>query len=547
MTALLPAAANLAELRARFRWEIPDSYNMAVAVCDRWAARHPHQVAIIYAPGERGDGNAVTTITYQQLRAQSNQLANLLTHLGVAAGDRIGILLPQHPYTAVAHIAAWKMAAISIPLFMLFGEEALCHRLEDSAAKIVITNRLGAARLGDLRGQLPALTQLLCIDGAVGGALDLPAALSAARRDFTVAITTADTPALIIYTSGTTGQPKGALQAHRSLLGHLPGVEMSHNLLPQPGDKIWTPADWAWIGGLMDVLMPALYHGVPIVAKPSEKFVGAEAIAFINRHSIRNVFLPPTALKMMRMAMVADTSCRVTAPLRSIASAGEALGAELLAWGKTELGLAINEFYGQTECNMIVSACAALAEPQAGVMGTPVPGHEVSVIDSTGQPLGVGAIGQIAVRAPDPVMFLNYWNNATATRAKYLGEWLLTGDSGVLTSDGALRFIGREDDVITTAGYRVGPGEIENCLLGHPAVAIAAVVGKPDPTRTEIVKAFIKLNPGVAATAQLQRELQQWVKTRLAAHEYPREIAFIDTFPLTTTGKIIRRELRELG
>jgi acetyl-CoA synthetase len=286
---------------------------------------------------------------------------------------------------------------------------------------------------------------------------------------------------LIIYTSGTTGQPKGALHAHRVLLGHLPGVEMSHDFLPQPGDRIWTPADWAWIGGLLDVLLPALHHGVPVVSKRFTKFTAEAAFGLIRRYEIRNAFLPPTALKIMRAAT--DPAQGRQVEMRSVASGGETLGAELLDWGRKVLGVTINEFYGQTECNMIVSSCGAIMDAVPGVMGQPVPGHELEVIDASGQPAPQGETGMIAVKRPDPVMFLGYWQNEDATRAKFIGDWLVTGDQGQREPDGRIRFVGRDDDVINSAGYRIGPGEIEDCLMRHPAVEMAAVVGKPDEQR----------------------------------------------------------------
>ncbi len=310
--------------------------------------------------------------------------------------------------------------------------------------------------------------------------------------------TRADDPALIIYTSGTTGLPKGALHAHRVLLGHLPGVEMGFDLLPQPGDRIWTPADWAWIGGLLDVLMPALHHGVPVVAKRFEKFTGEAAFALIRDYGIRNAFLPPTALKMMRAVAGAGSGRQVE--MRSVASGGETVGAELLSWGREVLGVTINEFYGQTECNMIVSSCAAIMDAVPGVMGRPVPGHEVEVIDAAGQPAPDGVQGMIAVKRPDPVMMLGYWADEEATRGKFIGDWLITGDQGVREPDGRLRFVGRDDDVISSAGYRIGPGEIEDCLMRHQAVEMAAAVGKPDALRGEIVKVYVVLKarlPGV--------------------------------------------------
>lgn len=526
------------KIRDRFSWDIPEYYNIGVDVCDRWADAAPDQVAIIH---EHGDWQE--EFTYQQLKARSNQLANLLTRLGIERGDRVGILLPQNPYTAISHIAVYKLGAIAVPMFTLFGRDALQFRLADSAAKVVITHAQGAHNLAEISDQLPDLQNILCIEGNQFGAIDLVKEIARHSEDYRAQNTQADEPALIIYTSGTTATPKGALLAHRSLLGHLPGVEMSHDLFPQAGDKIWTPADWAWIGGLMDVLMPALHHGVAVVSCRFSKFTGEAAFALIDKHQIRNAFLPPTALKMMRAVSMAQS--HVATPLRTIASGGETLGAELLQWGRETFGVTINEFYGQTECNMIVSGCGSLFPPEPGVMGFPAPGHDVQVISERGEIVAPGKIGNIAVRAPDPVMFLGYWNNAEKTRQKFLGEWMLTGDKGITQKNGAIKFVARDDDVITSSGYRIGPGEIEDCLLGHPAVQMAAVIGKPDPMRTEIVKAFIKLNDGYQQSEQLMGELQQWVKVRLSAHEYPREIEFVESLPQTTTGKIIRRLLRQ--
>jgi len=535
---MLTPADSYAGLCGAFRWQVPEFYNIGIDVCDRWAARAPERVALTFV----GEDGGARDFTYGELRDGSNRLANLLGDLGVARGDRVAVLLPQAPETAIGHIAIYKLAAIAVPLFGLFGPEALQYRLKDSGAKAVLANREGAAKLAEIRPSLPELKHVLCIDGAAADCRDLERELSDRSPEFQPAATRAEDPALIIYTSGTTGQPKGALHAHRVLLGHLPGVEMSHDLLPRPGDKIWTPADWAWIGGLLDVLLPALHHGVPVVARRFRKFTGEAAFQLIQDFGIRNAFLPPTALKMMRA--VADPRQRWTFDMRSVASGGETLGAELIEWGREVFGLTINEFYGQTECNMIVSSCARVMRVQPGIMGRAVPGHALAIVDEQGGELKRGEQGAIAVRRPDPVMFLEYWNNKQATAAKFAGDWLLTGDTGIMDAEGWIRFVGRDDDVITSAGYRIGPGEIEDCLLGHPAVRMAGVVGKPDARRTEIVKAYVVLKDGYAPGDELAREIQMHVKSRLAAHEYPREVAFVAELPMTTTGKIIRRELR---
>lgn len=537
---MLKKHASLSEMRARFAWDIPQYYNIGVDICDKHAERDPSKCAII----DIGDDGLATEFSFGALRDQSNRLANALaqTH---QVGDRIAVLLPQCFETAVAHIASAKMGCISIPLFILFGPDALAHRLKDSGAKTVITDATGAALLHQLRDELPDLAQVLCIDGPQESAEGFHAVCAAQLPDFTPIKTKADDPAILIYTSGTTGAPKGALHAHRVLLGHLPGVEMSHDFFPQPGDKIWTPADWAWIGGLLDVLMPALHHGVPVVACRFRKFTAQAAFDLIRSQNIQNAFLPPTALKLMRL----DTPEKPV-PMRSVASGGETLGKELIAWGQQVFGTTINEFYGQTECNMIVSSCAALAPAEPGVMGYGVPGHTVEVVNEcTASLCAINEEGSIAVRAPDPVMFLEYWNNPTATADKFIkvdgADWLLTGDKGCRTPSGRIRFIGRDDDIISSGGYRIGPAEIEDCLLTHPAVQLAGVVGQPDPIRGSIVAAYIQLAAGQSGSNALASDIATHVKTKLAAYEFPRVVRFIDDMPMTTTGKIIRADLRK--
>ncbi len=527
------------DTRARFAWDIPARYNIGVDICDKHAATAPERTAIIDVAA---DGK-VTEHSFGTLRDLSNQLAHVLSEKA-ETGDRIAVLLPQCMETAVAHVAITKMGCISLPLFTLFGPEALLHRLRDSNARVVITNTQGAAILAGLSAELPSLGRVFCIDGAQPNADCFHAACAAQPTTFAPVDTAADDPAILIYTSGTTGAPKGALHAHRVLLGHLPGVEMSHDFFPQEGDKIWTPADWAWIGGLLDVLMPALHHGVPVVACRFRKFTAKAAFDLIRTHGIRNAFLPPTALKLMRLE-TPDTPV----PMRSVASGGETLGNELITWGQQVFGTTINEFYGQTECNMIVSSCAALEPAEPGVMGFAVPGHAVDVInEDTATFCQTQEEGSIAVRAPDPVMFLRYWNNPDATAAKYIrmggDDWLLTGDKGRKTHSGRIQFIGRDDDIISSGGYRIGPPEIEDCLLTHPAVQLAGVVGQPDAIRGSIVVAYIRLADGFTGSDTLAAEIADHVKSRLAAYEFPRVVRFIDDMPMTTTGKIIRAELR---
>jgi acetyl-CoA synthetase len=532
---VLPSARDYDALCRSFRWQVPARYNIGVDVCDCWAAREPGRTAIF----NLGADGAVEEIGYGTLRERSNRLANVLAARGIGRGDRVAILLPQSPAVAVSHIAIYKLGAVALPLAMLFGVEAIAYRLADSGARALITNAQGLAKLAGARAD--GLDLVLSLDGAADGAEDFHAQLARAASDFTPVATAADDPALMVYTSGTTGPPKGALHAHRVLLGHLPGIEVPHEFLPQPGDRFWTPADWAWAGGLLNVLLPALHYGVPVVAHKFEKFDPEQAYALMARMGVRNAFIPPTALRMLRSVPPPAGALR----LRSVGSGGEALGAETYEWGKSALGVTINEFYGQTECNLVLSSCAAIGVSRAGAIGKPVPGHRVAVIRPDGARCAPGELGQIAIARPDPVMFLEYWGKADATRDKFIGDWMTTGDQGVADEDGYIHFIGRDDDVITSAGYRIGPTEIEDCLIRHPAVALAAVVGKPDAVRTEIVKAFIVLKSGHAPSEALAADIQGFVRTRLSAHEYPREVAFIEQMPMTTTGKVIRRLLRQ--
>jgi acetyl-CoA synthetase len=539
---MLTRSTSYDALYNNFKWQVPARYNIGVDTVDKHALAKPSSIALIF----ENEDSSITHFTFGQIKAASDKLAIALKAKGVAIGDRVAILLPQSFETGVSHAAVYKLGAIALPLFTLFGPDALEYRLSDSAARAVITDQANVDKVMSLKKNLPNLKTVI----VTGPAKSLPAGvesfddlLTQAQGTFTPHDTLADDPALIIYTSGTTGNPKGALHAHRTLLGHLPGVELPQEFFPQPDDVFWTPADWAWIGGLIDVLLPSWHHGVPVLAHRMRKFDPEHAFGLLARHKVKNAFLPPTALKLMRQATRPQD--RHGYKMRSVGSGGETLGSEILAWGEETFGLKINEFYGQTECNLVVSNCASLMPVKPGSMGRAVPGHEVKVIDDAGNILPDGKHGHIAVRRPDPVMFLGYWNKPEATKEKFIGDWLLTGDVGWRDDEGYFWYVGRGDDVITSAGYRIGPGEVEDCLLKHKAVQMAAVVGSPDPVRTEIVKAFVVLAPGYAASDTLAAEIQAYVKNQLAAHEYPREVEFVSDLPMTTTGKIIRRELRQ--
>ena len=528
------------EVYHSFRWQVPEYYNIGVDICDKWANQR-YRLALIY---QDGDGR-VDRYTFWDLKRLSNRLANGLKSAGLKMGDRIGILLPQRPETALSHIAAYKIGAVAIPLFTLFGVDALEYRLSNSQAKAIVTDAANLPKILEIRQKLPDLQTILVTDGIKDAdVLDFWNTLEKGAPEFLPVNTRADDPALIIYTSGTTGPPKGALHAHRTLLGHLPGVEFPHNFFPRENDLFWTPADWAWIGGLIDVLFPSWHHGIPVLAHRARKFDPEEAFHLIDIHGIRNAFMPPTALKLMRQ--VKNPRSRHRYRMHSIGSGGETLGKELLDWGREVLGLTINEFYGQTECNLIIGCCAEIMDIRPGSMGRAIPGHEVEVIDSQGNPVDDGTVGEIAVKSPDPVMFLEYWQNPEATRSKFRDDWLLTGDLAKKDADGYFWFSGRKDDVITSAGYRIGPAEIEDCLMKHPAVAMVAVVGSPDEVRTEVVKAFVVPAADAAPGPDVAEDIKQFVKTRLAAYEYPREVEFVSDLPMTATGKIMRRELKKM-
>ena len=576
-----------AALHAAFHWRVPAHFNIGEACCGRWARDTPDAVAI----RSEGPDGRVAHHTYRELRRQADRLAHALRAAGVQVGDRVAIVMPQRLETAVAHIAVHQLGAIAMPLAMLFGPEALEFRINDSGAEVAIADESAIANVLAARPACDALRTVIAAGTAAGqGDMDWDAALAGSDEPFDAVDTAADDPAILIYTSGTTGPPKGALLAHRALLGNLPGFVCSHNWfgfsasdasvwsrLPfscaEGGDNpvpavaamppvpavFWSPADWAWTGGLMDALLPTLYFGQTIVAYRG-RFDPAATFALMARHGVTNTFLFPTALKAMMKAVPAPRESHAL-QLRSIMSAGEAVGGAVFDYCRDQLGIVINEMFGQTEINYLVGNCSVNAAPFApgwparpGSMGRAYPGHRIAVLDDDGNECPRGTAGDVALHSrdvhgdPDPIVFLGYWNNEPATRGKYTGDpadsWCRTGDLALMDDDGYLWYQGRSDDVFKAAGYRIGPSEIENCLVGHPAVVNAAVVPKPDADRGALVKAYVVLAAGFEASDKLVEELQQHVRARLAPYEYPKEIEFIDQLPMTTTGKVQRRVLR---
>ena len=537
---MLAARPTYDALYRDFRWQIPDRFNIGTAVSNAWAAREPDRVCLQHFLPDAPP----LSMTYGELAARSDAFAAALKAEGLEKGDRVAILLPQGFETVVAHVAIYKLGAIALPLALLFGADALLFRLKNAGAKAIVTNGFGLTRLEPIHADLPTLDLVITTEpGGSAAAKSFHDLASRHAGPFEAEDSGPDDPAMMIYTSGTTGPPKGALHGHRVLLGHVPGFQMHHEFLPQPGDRIWTPSDWAWAGGLLNVLLPALLLGVPVVSSPGQKFDPDMAYRIMQDMDVRNAFIPPTALRLMKT--VANPREKYRLNLRTIGSAGESLGRETWEWVRDTLGITINEFYGQTECNIVLGSIGKLGVSRPGPIGKAVPGHVVAIIDAEGREVPRGTVGQVAVKRPDPVMFLGYWQNEKATAEKFIGDWMTTGDLGRMDEEGYVTFFGRDDDVITSSGYRIGPSEIEDCLAGHPAVQLAAAVGKPDPVRTEIVKAYVMLRPGHAPTEALASNIREWVKSRLSMHEYPREVDFVDSLPLTTSGKVIRHQLRK--
>lgn len=535
------------ELYNHFHWHVPEELNIAQLCCTRWASESA-RIAIFH---EDEDGNTAT-LTYASLHEQANRLSNALARLGVKKGDRVAIILPQRIETAVAHMACYQLGAVAMPLSILFGPEALEYRLQNSEAGVAIMDQAGAENLRQARNVCPALKHVIAVECSASDSLDWSAELAKARKSFDPVRILSKDPAVLIYTSGTTGAPKGALIPHSAIIGNLTGFVASQNWFPQEGDVFWSPADWAWTGGLMDALLPTLYFGMPVVGYRG-RFSPDTAFYLLEKYGVTNTFLFPTALKMMMKAYPAPRD-KFNLKLRAIMSAGEAVGDAVFNWCESALGVTPNEMFGQTEMNYIVGNSVHQWPAKPGSMGRPYPGHRIAVIDDDGNPVAPGEVGEVALHRtdihghPDPIFFIGYWKNSDATRNKYTSDWCRTGDLAMIDEDGYLWYQGRADDMFKAAGYRIGPSEIENCLVKHPAVVNVAVVPKPDPERGNVVKAFVVLTPGTArgreADEKLIDELQTHVRGKLAPYEYPKEIEFIDELPMTTTGKVQRRVLR---
>jgi len=527
------------QLYKSFRWNIPKIFNIGEATCDRHS-KDKSKVAIFY----EDDQGTEAKYTFWELRNASNQLANVLKDLGIERGDIVGVLLPSRLETAVALLALYKSGCVALSMSPLFGSDAVEYRLKNSKAKALILE----SERKDIRkiaGEIETLKHVIVVEGdrLNKNELCFEETENASTR-FKPAETTSEEPAQMFYTSGTTGPPKGTLHAQRFVLGHVPAFQLYFDLAPKENDVFWTPADWGWIGALGDVLLPALYFGMPVLAfRRSGGFNPRTAFEIMEKYRVTCAFIPPTALRMMRK-IVKHPAEEYDLRLRVIASAGERVGADNVIWGRETLGIPINEFYGATEANLVVVTCSKIMKAKPGAMGKPCPGHTVEVIDEKGNILPLGEIGQIAVKAPDPVMFLEYWNMPEATKKRFKGNWFLMDDLGYKDEEGYLWFKSRADEIIKSAGYRIGPDEVENVVNQHSAVLESAVVPKHDSIRGHIVKAFVVLKSNFEPSKELKADIQRTVKNKLAAYAYPREIEFVKEIPKTVTGKVKRYKLR---
>jgi acetyl-CoA synthetase len=570
------------QMQANFGWNVPEKFNIAEMCARRWShcSNAQERIAVIEHSAESVQGHRY--YSYAQLQQQADALSRTLKNCGVRPGDRVAIVLPQRFETAVAYISVLQMGAVAMPLSQLFGPDALEYRLQNSESVLAIVDSATAPNLLGVRAQCPHLKTVIGIDtGDLWGIdVDYHQAIQTYSGQFDWVQTSPQDAAVLIYTSGTTGAPKGALIPHEALIGNLTGFVCSQNWFgfhptkpqkfnsqnlslpaePDVASVFWSPADWAWTGGLMDALLPTLYFGRPIVAY-NGRFSAQLAFELMQAHRVTHTFLFPTALKSM-MKAYQHPSTQFKLHLQAIMSAGEAVGDAVFEYCEQELGVIVNEMFGQTEINYIVGNCAmnhgALWGSLQGVgwpakpgsMGRGYPGHRVAVIDENGNECPAGVVGDVALHRfnlhgqADPIFFLGYWKNDQATAEKFIGDWCRTGDLALCDEDGYLWYQGRADDVFKSAGYRIGPSEIENCLVKHASVANAAVVPKPDSQRGALVKAYVVLAPGFQASEELVAQLQAHVRGQLAPYEYPKEIEFIAELPMTTTGKVQRRILR---
>ena len=526
---------------ARYRIGIPLHANIAADTVGRFARNEKaNHLALIH---ENDDGS-VERYTFAKLDELACRFAVFLNEIGVKRGESVAIHTAQSPQTAIAHMAIYKIGAVALTLSHLYGPDAIAHVISDSKTKVLVTNSDYWGKLRSRCSSLGSLEHRIVHGSCESGEYNFEDCLTRSAENFEPVITATEDPALLMYTSGSTGMPKGLIHSHRIIHAYLPTLTLVYNLeLNYPNAVFWSPADWAWVGGLLDLALPAWQHGQTVVST-NQRFAAKWAFEFMQRHGVTHSFMTPTALK--RLAEIPNPRKTWNLSMRVICTGGESLPGDVVRWAQDEFEIVCNEFYGLTEFNHMVGCCKALYPTIPGSMGRAFPGRRVAIIDDNGTEQSDGVTGEIASWKPDdPSLFLGYWGNPGVPEKMRLGNWLKSGDLGVRDENGYFWYHGRNDDLIKSAGYRIGPNEVEDALVSHPDVAEAAVVGKPDRERGSIVMAYVRLMKGVAKDNNTRENLQQFVKDNLAVYKYPREIEFVDSFPLTSSGKIRRNVLRK--
>ncbi|HEY8638666.1 MAG TPA: AMP-binding protein [Solirubrobacteraceae bacterium] len=500
------------------RWEVPERYNIARDVCDR----HPaDKLAMIH----EDPAGTVREVLWGELQELSHRFANVLREHGVERGDRVAMLLPAVPETAAAFIGTYRSAGILLSMSVLYGDEGIRHRVNDSQAKVVVTNAANAARVSGLGPEVLILDDELLAQG---------------EPEFETVDTRAEDPAQLYYTSGTTGLAKGILHAHRYLLAH---EEFTYCHDVQDGERFHGMGEWAWAAGICPLLGPWRHGAVQVVLQREGGFDPHRQLDVLSRHEVTNVFATPTAIRSMMG--IGDAGTRYPQRFRIVCSAGEPLNPEAIRWFRDQYGVTVLDFYGLSESYPLV-ANYPFMEVREGSMGRPMPGWDVDILDEDCKPVPKGDRGEICLRArSNPHYPLGYWDNDEASRETFGGEWFHTKDAARFDADGYVWYEGRSDDVIISAGYRIGPFEVESACLEHPAVAEAAAVAAPDERRGSIVKAFVIVAEGHEPSEELGKEISAFVRDRLSAYAYPREVEFVTELPKTLTGKIRRIELRQ--